>query len=69
MSDNNLNIKLYNINEVAKLLNVSKVTIYRLTESQTLPCYKIKGCVRISHNDIMKYLEKIRRESDIRNII
>lgn len=67
MSDDQTIIKLYNADEVAKFLNVSKVTVYRLIESGVLVCYKIKGCVRISHDDLTKYLEKNRRESGIQD--
>jgi len=65
MSDDHAIVKLYNIDQVAKLLSVSKVTVYRLVESQILPCYKIKGSIRVSYEDILKYLEKNRIESDI----
>lgn len=56
-------IKLYNTDQVAELLSVSKVTVYRLIESRKLSCYKIKGSIRVSHEDVIKYLEISRMES------
>lgn len=64
MSDS-LIIRFYTIDETAGLLNVSKETIYRLVESRILPSYKVKGCIRIAHEDIMNYLNANRRESHI----
>jgi excisionase family DNA binding protein len=47
----------YNVNDLTKLLGVSKPTVYRLIETRQIPSYKIKGCVRISHDDVMNFLE------------
>jgi excisionase family DNA binding protein len=59
----NTNIeKLYNIDQISKLLGVSKITIYRLVESRKIPFYKIKGCIRFSETDIKSYLNSIRVE-------
>lgn len=54
--------KLYNTDEIADILSVSKITIYRLVESKKIPFYKIKGCIRFTENDILKYLDKQRIE-------
>lgn len=55
-------IKLYNIDELTRFLSVSKTTVYRLIETRQIPFYKIKGCIRIAHDDVMKYLEQNRLE-------
>lgn len=55
-------IKLYTINQVAEILAVSKITVYRLVESRKIPFYKIKGCVRFAEADILDYLGKTRVE-------
>ncbi len=60
--------KLYNPDELAEILNISKVTVYRLIESRKIPFYKIKGSIRFSENDVLSYLEKavlIRFEDNI----
>jgi excisionase family DNA binding protein len=55
-------LKLYTVDELTSLLSVSKPTVYRLIETRQMPSYKIKGCVRVSHNDVINYLEKNRLE-------
>lgn len=54
--------KLYSTEEIAKILNVSKVTVYRLIESKKIPFYKIKGSIRIAEKDVMEFLERNRVE-------
>jgi len=54
--------KLYSTEELADILNVSKVTIYRLVESRKIPFYKIKGSIRIAENDVLNFLEQNRIE-------
>lgn len=62
-TDSNTIIKLYNSDELAKFLNVSKVTVYRLIETRKIPFYKIKGSIRFAEPDVLKYLEQNRIES------
>lgn len=56
-------VKLYTINQVAEILAVSKITIYRLVETRKIPFYKIKGCIRFAEKDIFSYLDQSRIES------
>lgn len=55
----------YTVGEVAQILSVSKVTVYRLVESGKLTSFKIQGCVRISGIDINQYLDECKRSSGI----
>ncbi|HAM88582.1 MAG: hypothetical protein US83_C0011G0045 [Candidatus Falkowbacteria bacterium GW2011_GWC2_38_22] len=55
--------KFYSIKEIAKIFGISNVTIYRLVEARKIPFYKIKGCIRFSHGDVIDYLEQNRLES------
>ena len=55
--------RLYNTDELAERLNVSKPTVYRLIETREISSYKIKGCLRITEEDVLKYLKKSRIES------
>ena len=50
--------KLYTISQVAEILAVSKITVYRLVEAKKIPFYKIKGCIRFAQKDIFDYLDK-----------
>jgi len=56
-------VKLYTINQVAEVLAVSKITVYRLVETRKIPFYKIKGCIRFTEKDIFDYLNQSRIES------
>lgn len=49
--------------QLAKLLKLSKATIYRLIEKRALPFYKIGGSLRFKQNEIMEYVEKCRIKS------
>jgi len=59
-TDLNTIFKLYNIDEIAEVMNISKTTLYRLVQTRKIPFYKIKGCVRFSKTDILEYLENHR---------
>jgi len=59
---NVLDRQLIDINDLAKLLNISKTTAYRFIGNRKIPFYKIGHSVRFSLNDVEKYLEKIRVE-------
>ena len=62
-SDLNKTLKLYNTKDLAKLLHVSKETIYRLVESRKISFYKIKGSIRFAEKDVLKYLEENKFKS------
>lgn len=55
-------IELLTINEVAKLLRVSPMTIRRLQGVQ-IPFIKVGGAVRFAKNDIIEYLKRARIEA------
>lgn len=57
-SDNTIN--LYTIDQVAAILSVSKITVYRLVESRIIPYYRIKGCIRFAESDVLEYLKNNR---------
>lgn len=62
-TDFNSNLKLYTTDELAKIFNISKPTVYRIIESRKIPFYKVKGSIRFSRDDVLKYLEENRIES------
>lgn len=63
MEENSIkNTKLLSPNDLAKILNISIPTVYRLIESRTISFYKIGGSLRFSEKDVVKYLEENRIE-------
>ena len=49
--------------ELAGLLSISKVSVYRLVEKRTIPFYRVNGSLRFDKNDVMAYLKENRIES------
>lgn len=57
---------LLTVNELADLLRMSKISIYRMTESNQLPFYRFRGSLRFSRTDVDDFLKKkYRNASDI----
>jgi excisionase family DNA binding protein len=52
--------RLYTIDQVAEILAVSKITVYRLVESRKIPFYRIKGCIRFAETDVWEYIRQNR---------
>jgi excisionase family DNA binding protein len=53
-----LNYKYYSINEVAEMLSVSRPTVYKLVNKQTLKAVRILGQLRIKHLDLIAFVNK-----------
>lgn len=49
---------LLTIEEVAKALKVSKMTIYRYIKAKKLPAYKLEQELRIKENDLAEFLKQ-----------
>lgn len=47
---------MLSVQEVAKRLNVSKQSIYRLIEDKQLPAYRIGNILRIKKKDVEQFL-------------
>ncbi|MBU4216670.1 helix-turn-helix domain-containing protein [Patescibacteria group bacterium] len=62
-TDLNNVLKLITTDQLAGMLSISKVTVYRLVESRQIPFYKIKGSIRFNKDDVLKYLQDNRIES------
>lgn len=50
------NDELLTVDEVAKLLKVSKMTVYRYINDGKLPAYKLEQKFRVKSLDLEKYL-------------
>ncbi len=51
------NPQLLTIEEVAKTLKVSKMTIYRYIKANKLSAYKLEQELRIKEDDLMEFLK------------
>lgn len=49
--------------DLTKILNISKSSVYRLVDNRSLPFYKVGGNLRFSLTDIGRYLKEVRIES------
>ena len=46
--------------ELAKMLKLSPVTVYRLVDKRLLPFYKVGGSLRFLVKDVIAYMETCR---------
>jgi len=60
MSGLNTIAKLYTVEEIAVVLGMSKITVYRLIETRKISFYKIKGCIRFAETDVLRFLDSNR---------
>ncbi len=49
--------------DVARLLKISRATVYRLVESRRLPFYKIGNSLRFDKRDVLAFLRQHRVEA------
>lgn len=52
------------INQVAKMLSVSKGTVYRYVNKRLIPYMKVAGNVRFKEEDIRQWVESNRVKTD-----
>lgn len=58
MQNNNHNYyDLLTVSEIADLLRLSRVSIYRMIDSKKLPCYKLSGSLRFDRSDILEFIK------------
>jgi PTS system nitrogen regulatory IIA component len=48
------------VKDIAELLNVSDKTIYRMIQSETIPCFKVGGQWRFNKTEILSWIEDTR---------
>ncbi len=53
-------LEFYTVSQVAKLLQLTEMTVYRMIARKELPCYMIGRVKRFRHNDIEDYLQQCR---------
>ena len=59
MLDQQIN-KFYLVEELAKVLRVSKMTIYRYIKAKKIKAYKIGKEFRIDHEEFNNFLNKVK---------
>ena len=50
--------KLLTVNEVATILRVSNMTVYRLVKSKQIPAIRVGKNYRIKETDVEEYLDR-----------
>ena len=61
-TDSNTSLKLLTPDELADLLRISKVSVYRLVEKREIPVYHVRGSLRFAEQDVNNYLKQNRIE-------
>jgi excisionase family DNA binding protein len=52
--------EFYTVAQLARLLQLTEMTIYRMVHRGDLPCYSIGRVKRFRHNDIEAFLKRCR---------
>jgi len=55
--------ELLTVDQVSKVLNVSKTSVYRLVSSRSLPFYKLGHNLRFRKDDVLEFMNKNYVES------
>jgi excisionase family DNA binding protein len=55
---NFLKYKYYSVNEVAEMLSLSRPTVYKLVNDQTIKAIRIYGQLRINHVDLFVFINE-----------
>ncbi len=58
---------LYKIDDVAKLLNVSNITVRREVSRGNLPAVKIGRSLRFNVSDVKKYIEQLPNWKEVKS--
>ncbi len=57
-------VPLLKANEVAEILNISRSLVYQLIHTGEIPHIRINQAVRVHQDDLNRYIESNRIESD-----
>ena len=55
--------ELLTVDQVSKVLNVSKTSVYRLVSSRSLPFFKLGHNLRFRKDDVLEFMNKNYVES------
>ncbi len=57
MPDSNEDLKFLTLNEAARILQVSKRTLFRMVQDKKIPALKVGGQWRIRESQFVKWIE------------
>jgi excisionase family DNA binding protein len=67
-SDRNEQVReFYTVSQLADLLQLTEMTIYRMVNRAELPCYSIGRVKRFRHRDVEDFLDRCRIPAADRN--
>lgn len=55
-----MNHRFYTVEEIAKILKVNKMTIYRHIKAKKITAYKVGKDYRIEKKELGRFLKKVR---------
>lgn len=56
--------QLYTVAEVAAMMRVSKMTVYRLVQAGTIECIRFGRSYRVPRDAVRRYLQSVSPASD-----
>ena len=59
---------VYTPDEAAEILKVTRQTVYNLIKRGDLPCVKVGSLIRVSADQLEKYLQTARLENTLQRI-
>jgi excisionase family DNA binding protein len=59
------NCELLKISQVAKILNVSRATVYTWVGQGKFPCFKFIGAIRIKRSDLVEWCKSKKRGAEL----
>jgi excisionase family DNA binding protein len=58
--------EFYTVSQLARMLQVTEMTIYRMVRRGDLPCHSIGRAKRFRHSDIEAFLHNCRTGTEVR---
>jgi len=49
-------MELITVEDVSKMMKVSRIWIYKLCREKKIPCYRIESCIRFDPGEIKEWL-------------
>jgi excisionase family DNA binding protein len=56
-------MKMMNVDDLSKMMKVSRIWIYKLCREKRIPWYRIESCIRFDPQEIQEWLEERKVEA------